>query len=291
MRKINILNSKIDVLKKDSFSKSILELLNGHGSSQVCKINTEFLVRANRSKDFLKTLNESRLCIPDGRGVLWAARYSTLPISSNKLIRSVQSVWQMFYSGISIVFNPNFITFPIPENIPGLDALKLMLMAAEETNSGVFFLGAAQNDLDKAIENIRKEMPKLNIAGSMNGYDFQTDKTFDPVAVINATEAKLLIVALGSPLQEFWIRDSLPKLKKIRVAVGEGGTLDRIANPSQAAPSWVNRIGLEWLWRLFFNKSLTKNSGSRFKRVWNAVPVFVYEVVKWKIKNGAIEVE
>jgi N-acetylglucosaminyldiphosphoundecaprenol N-acetyl-beta-D-mannosaminyltransferase len=110
------------------------------------------------------------------------------------------------------------------------------------------------------------------------------------VTEINKTNAALLVVALGSPKQEIWINDNISKLKNIRVAVGEGGTLDRIANPSQRAPKLVNRIGIEWLWRIFFNKSKTGTS-NRLKRAWNAVPVYIYKTVKWKIKYGQTKIQ
>jgi N-acetylglucosaminyldiphosphoundecaprenol N-acetyl-beta-D-mannosaminyltransferase len=271
--------------------KQIQIFCTGDKRLNIGKINTEFLVRSLRNEEFREALNNCDLNIADGRGVLWAARYLTLPISNSKLIRMFQAVWQMIYSGASIVLYPKFICWPISENIPGVDALKLMLMAAEETDSGVFFFGATQDDLDGAIRNIVQEFPKLKISGSLNGYDFQSDKTIDPVEIINKTEAKLLIVALGSPLQEYWIRDNMKKLINVRVAVGEGGSLAFLAGSLKRAPKWMQKIGIEWLWRLFTNKSLTHQTGSRLKRVWNAVPVFIFEVVKWKVRHGATKVE
>ena len=92
-------------------------------------------------------------------------------------------------------------------------------------------------------------------------------------------------MAFGSPKQEFWIRDNLSKLKTVKVAVGEGGSLEFIAGNFKRAPKWMQKLGLEWLWRLFMNKSKS-DTGSRLKRIWRAVPVFIYTVVKYKIKNG-----
>jgi N-acetylglucosaminyldiphosphoundecaprenol N-acetyl-beta-D-mannosaminyltransferase len=287
----NVLGIDLWALKKEELIGELVSCLNGDTKNFVCKINTEFFTRAIKDENFAEILDLSDLNIVDGRGVLWAARYLTLPIGENRIIRTFQAVWQMIYSGAAIVLNPKFITYPILENIPGVDALKLMLGAAETTKSGVFFFGATQDELDRSTKNLKKEFPELIISGSLNGYDFQNNETINPVSVINKTNAKLLVVALGSPLQEYWIHDNLRKLVNVRVAVGEGGSLDRIARPFQAAPRWVNKAGLEWLWRLLFNKSLTTSSGSRLKRVWNAVPVFIYEVVKWKIKYGATEIK
>lgn len=293
MKTVNIMGVNIAVVSAIALSETVKAYLGGKEAQTISKLNTEFLTRATRNEDFLKTLNSSGITIADGRGVLWAAKYLTLPIQNTKYKtqKAMIAIWQMIYSGVAIVFNSKFITYPIQENIPGVDALKLMIRVAEETDSGVFFFGASQQDLDGAIANIHKEMPGLKISGSLNGYDFQADRTINPVDVINKTDANLLIVALGSPMQEYWIRDNMTKLKGVRVAVGEGGSLAFLSGTFKRAPKWAQRTGLEWLWRLFFNKSLTAQTGSRLKRVWNAVPVFIYEVVKWKIKYGAIEVK
>lgn len=262
--------------------------LDGSDRFFISKINANFLQRTLKDSDFRNTLNASTFTLVDGHGVQWAARYITLPISSNRFLRPFQAVWQMVYSGAAIVFDPKFITIPITECIPGIEALEIMLGAAEQSRSGVFFFGSPQKVLEIAIENLKQRFPKLKVSGFLNGYDFQKDESIDPVKVINATDAKLLIVSLGSPKQEYWIDENLSKLKNVRIAVGEGGTLDRIAAPKEQTPKWLNRLGLEWLWRLFFNKSQTETR-NRFQRFWYSVPVFIYEVVKWKIENGPNE--
>lgn len=285
---------KIFNVRVDKYTKTQLQTvwggyLEGDKAIKISKINTEFLQRGLRDKKFLKVINSSDLNIVDGRGVLWAARYLTLPLGSKYLFRGLECVWQMIYSGVAIMVNPKFITDPIPEAIPGVEAFKLVMQIASDNNRGVFLFGASEENLRLSIDSIKQEFPKIRISGALNGYDYNKDKTIDVVATINKTDAKILIVALGSPRQEYWVNDNIDKLKNIRIAVGEGGTLDRIANPSQKSPRFVNQIGLEWLWRLFFNKSKTETR-NRFQRFWNAVPSFIYQTVKWKIKNGQTKI-
>ena len=284
---MNILGIRIDTLTKSQLSDLISVGFKKSEKIKISKINTEFLQRALSDKDFLKVINSSDVNLADGRGVAWAARYLTLPICNNYFIRPIQAIYQMIYSGAAIIFNPKFITHPIAEIIPGVEAFNLMINSASSNKIGIFLFGGDETTLKLATKNIKKKFPNLNLSGSLNGYDFQTDNKIDPVAEINKTDAKLLIVALGSPKQEFWINDNIDKLKNIKIAVGEGGTLDRIASPSQKAPKFINKIGLEWLWRTLFNVS-KKN---RFKRLWNAVPLFICQVVKWKIKNGQTKID
>lgn len=280
---MKIFNTRIDNITKLELKEFIEYSLKKSDKVKISKINAEFLHRALKNDEFRSVINESDLNLVDGRGVLWAAKYLSLPISSNAIIRPIQVIIQMIYSGLAIVFYPNYIKKPIKEAIPGVDAFGIMMQAAADTGASVYFFGASQDVLDVAISNIEKEFPNLQIAGQLNGYDY-VQNDINPVDEINKTDARLLIVALGSPKQENWIKENIEKLKNIRVAVGEGGTLDRIANPKQKSPKFVNEIGLEWLWRLFFNQSKTGSRG-RFGRLMNSVPLFIYEVVKWKVAH------
>ena len=229
---INIVsNTKSDVRKWLALS------LKNTNKAIIAKANSEFLLRAKASEEFRKYLQATDLIVPDGVGLLWAGKYLTIPVSSNLLLRTVQAVAQMIYSGTAIIFHRKYINYPIPETFPGIEAFRLMLQVAEEERAGVFIFGASKDALDVSVAQIREEFPKLNISGTLNGYDYQADKRIDPVEIINNSDAKVLFVCFGSPKQEYWIRDNIKKLKNIQIAVGEGGTLDRIASPKEAAPS------------------------------------------------------
>lgn len=287
MKQVELLSIKIDAITVSELRSMVRDSLTGEKSEKIGKVNTEFLLRAVRDKEFQKTLNDFDINISDGKGVLWAAKYLRLPLIKIPILRQMQAIWQMIYSGASLVFYPRYCQDPICENIPGLEAMYLMLEAAQETGSGVYFFGAEQEVSSKAIEKIKRKYPDIKVIGSHPGFKY-TDKEI--ITDINKSGAKLLIVAMGSPKQEYWIRDNLKNLNLVRVAVGEGGTLDRVAGESKIAPKWMRRAGLEWLWRLFTDKNRTgipgKRAKSRAGRVWNAVPVFVYEVVKWKVRNS-----
>lgn len=286
---MNIFNLRIDKYTKAQLMSLISRELGNSNKVKIAKINPEFIHRALKDKKFLEVLNLFDLNIVDGRGILWAARYLTLPFFDNKLIRPVQAIWQMIYSGAAVMLRPKFITYPIPEAIPGVEAFNLMMQVASDKKVEVFLFGGSTYVLSEAIKNIKIKFPNIKISGFLDGYSYQSNFKLNPVDEINKTNAQMLIVALGSPRQEYWINDNIDKLKNIKIAVGEGGTLDRVANPTQKAPRFINRIGLEWLWRLLFNKSKTETR-TRFQRFWNSVPLFIYQVVKWKVKNGQTKI-
>lgn len=284
MKQLELLKIRIDAITASELQSIVKDVLGSPKSIIIGKVNTEFLLRSSKDKEFQKTLNEFDINIADGKGVLWAAKYLSLALTKIPILRQLQAIFEMIYSGASLIFYPKYCQSPIPENIPGLDAMYLMLEVADDMEASVYFFGTEKDVLPIAVRNIREKYPNLKIAGYHDGYDY---KDAEIIQDINKSGAKLLIVALGSPKQEYWIKDNIDKLKTVRVAVGEGGTLDRVAGESKIAPKWMRKISLEWLWRLFTDKNRTgmpgKRDKSRIRRIWNAVPVFIYEVVKWKL--------
>ncbi|TRZ77530.1 glycosyltransferase, partial [bacterium] len=88
----------------------------------------------------------------------------------------------------------------------------------------------------------------------------------------------ILLVAYGNPAsrQEKWIEQNLPKLPSVKVAMGVGGSFDFLAGNIARAPKWMQRIGIEWLWRL-------GRQPRRGKRIFRAVVVFSLSVLKDKL--------
>jgi N-acetylglucosaminyldiphosphoundecaprenol N-acetyl-beta-D-mannosaminyltransferase len=282
MKRIGVLSVEIAAASRELLKDEIVTLLQGAKGASVAKVNAEFLLRALHDAEFRRCLASTHLNIADGVGVLWAARFLTLSTTKRRGLRQMQILGQAVYSLASLVLFPRFCRAPIPERIPGVDALFLMLEAAQAVGASVYFLGAEEEINQRARREIQACYPRLVIAGGRGGY---WDDDAAVLREIDRSGAKLLVVALGSPTQEYWTRDHLAALGQVRVAVGEGGSLDFIAGGSRRAPGWMQRLGLEWLWRLFMNRNKTGSTG-RGRRVWNAVPVFICHVVRWKLRHG-----
>jgi N-acetylglucosaminyldiphosphoundecaprenol N-acetyl-beta-D-mannosaminyltransferase len=283
MKEIAVASADVAALTRDEFRTQVVELLRGPQAMAIAKVNAEFLLRALHDREFRHFLSTTAFNVADGAGVLWAARFLTLKNTTLPVLRQAQVLWQAAYSLGSLIFFPRFCRAPIPERIPGVDALFVMLEAAQVASAPVYFLGAGKDINSRARTEIQGRMPKLIIAGGRDGY---TQDWASVIKDIEASGATLLVVALGSPKQEYWMRDHLSDLRNVKVAVGEGGSLDFIAGDFRRAPDWLQGIGLEWSWRLFMNRNKT-GSVSRARRIWNAVPVFVYSMVRWKLENGS----
>jgi N-acetylglucosaminyldiphosphoundecaprenol N-acetyl-beta-D-mannosaminyltransferase len=280
--KVKILQTEIDCFTKKELNNKLETLLTANKAVKIGKVNTEFILRSKESKEFSETLATFDIKIADGSGVLWAGKYLSIPLTKIPFLRHIQASWQAFYSLLLLSLYPSYCCRPIPERFPGVEAFYMMIEAAVKTKSKVYFFGAEKNILESSIEVIKLKYPELLIAGWHDGYNFNNDEV---IADINKQKPQLLIVALGSPKQEYWIRDNIGKLPSVRIAVGEGGSFDFVSGVHKRAPHWMRRAGIEWFWRMFMNKD--KTGTSRVERIWRAVPVFVYAVIWDKIRNDS----
>jgi N-acetylglucosaminyldiphosphoundecaprenol N-acetyl-beta-D-mannosaminyltransferase len=112
----------------------------------------------------------------------------------------------------------------------------------------VYLLGAAPGVAEKAAEKLKQQVPNLIVAGCHDGY-FTAEEEPLIVADIAARRPAALFVALGLPRQERWIKAHLQELG-VPVCIGVGGSFDVISGLKQRAPLWMQRCGLEWLYRV-----------------------------------------
>src|SRR5690606_38622524 len=113
----------------------------------------------------------------------------------------------------------------------------------------LFLLGAAPGVADKTANILRQKHPGLHIAGTYSGSPAPEEED-GIVALVNASNADILFVAYGAPEQDKWIARNLPRLH-VAMAMGVGGAFDFIAGIVPRAPQWMQRMGLEWLYRLY----------------------------------------
>jgi N-acetylglucosaminyldiphosphoundecaprenol N-acetyl-beta-D-mannosaminyltransferase len=124
-----------------------------------------------------------------------------------------------------------------------------MGLAGEAARSGyrVFLFGSAPGVAEAAAAELRRRHPALQVVGTRHGY-FNPDEEPGVLAQIRQARPDVLLVALGAPRQEQWMRRWLPDLR-VPVAIGVGGSLDVIAGRIPRAPLWMQRLGFEWLYR------------------------------------------
>ena len=133
---------------------------------------------------------------------------------------------------------------------------------------------------EKAKEHLEKIYPNAKIVGYHEGF-FKEDSEEKVIEEINSLKPNVLFVAMGAPIQEKWIYENRDKLK-VDIAAGQGGTFDYEAGTIKRAPVWMQKCGIEWLWRLI-------KEPKRIKRMV-VLPVFLFKVIFSKdVTKGKFE--
>ena len=183
---------------------------------QIATVNPEFVMAAQEDAEFRRVLEAADLCLPDGVGLLYAARrYGRR----------------------------------LPERVPGSELVYRLAERATARGWPLFLLGAAPGVAEAAAVVLQARYPGLPIAGTYAG---SPDPAEDDALVrrVNESGAALLFVAYGAPKQDKWIARNRKALPAVRVAIGVGGSLDFVTGRAVRAPRWMQRLGLEWLHRL-----------------------------------------
>ena len=211
---------------------------------QLTTVNPEFVVKAQKDAEFRRIINESALALPDGIGLIKAARLL----------------------GIT----------PLPERVAGSDLVVKLAELSHLEGYRIFFLGAQPGVADRAIERLRSQFPNMKVVGAFAGSPALTENEAI-LERIFATRPQILLVAYGAPQQDKWIARNLDRLQT-PVCIGVGGSFDFLAGVTRRAPARLQRLQLEWLHRLVMQPW-------RWRRIWNAVPVFVWLVLRQKFSN------
>ncbi|QRP65566.1 WecB/TagA/CpsF family glycosyltransferase [Rhodanobacter sp. FDAARGOS 1247] len=162
------------------------------------------------------------------------------------LRESVNSCDLINIDGAGIVLAGRLLGMAIPERVAGIDLFYNLLREASVENIPVFLLGARQNVVDEVKRRATMEFSGIEIVGHHHGY-FETNEE-GVVELIASSGAKMLFVAMTSPLKENFINKWKSRLG-VSFAMGVGGSFDVYAGLTRRAPPWMQKAGLEWLFR------------------------------------------
>ena len=246
MRRTDVLGIKVDALTKSEAEDRLVEIVDGQKQSFLFTPNPEMVVRAQGDKEFRVILNRGDLNLADGIGLLFAARFQTLPVAAGSPISYLVVFCQWLFLIMFLPPFPHFFTKPIPERITGSDFIWNIARVAARRKLRLFLLGGGPAVAERCALVLQTNVPDLRIAGVYSGPSAQAEEI---VRLINKSRADILLVAFGAPRQEKWLSDNLVKTK-CRLGAGLGGTFDFIAGVKSRAPRWIQRLGLEWFYRL-----------------------------------------
>lgn len=240
--RVHILGVPIDAVTRAEAVARCREAVVGSQLFHVVTANPEIVLHAARSVLDRAIITHADLVIPDGVGLLWAAR------------------WQ----GKALL-----------ERVTGRDLLTDLC----RMGFPVLLLGSRVGVAVRAAETLHREFPQANVGAFSEDHE----AVYPPAALWELfahVRPTVLVVGYGAPTQERWIaayRETLEALG-VRVAIGVGGALDTLSGHLPRAPLWMQRIGLEWLWRLLLEPQ-------RLPRILRATVIFPMTVLRERVRT------
>ncbi len=192
----------------------IEELVDAGGHRMVATVNPEFVMTAQKNRDFARVLESADLCLADGTGVVWAARRKGCTLSAP---------------------------------VTGVDLVPLLAEMCERRRFRLFLLGSAPGVAAELASTLLARHPRLQVTAHPGSPDPASDD--ETLRLVTRQRPHVLLVAYGAPGQELWI-DRVKGRIGDGVAIGVGGAFDYLTWRVPRAPGWVRRAGLEWLYRL-----------------------------------------
>jgi len=219
MSRFRFMNIWLDNITMAEAVDRIEELARGNRPAYVVTPNVDHLIRVENDSVFRDIYEKADLVLADGQPLIWISKlYQT----------------------------------PIREKISGSDLFPRLCERAAQSGLKMFFLGAAEGIAALAAQKLQAKYPGLQVCGTYSppyGFEKDENETTRILQLIHQADPDILILGLGTPKQEKFLKAHLTELD-VPVSLGLGASLDFEAGNIRRAPAWMSRCGLEWFYRL-----------------------------------------
>ncbi len=212
---VSILGLPIQNVTMSEAVNDVYSFFGARESKIVVTPNAEILQMYSTDPAVKEALNQADYIVPDGVGILLAAKR---------------------------------LGTPIKEKVAGVELSRNLLEKAAKEGGNVYLLGAKPGVAAEAKRCLEEEIPGISIVGARDGY-FKPEEEPAIIEEINGLDVDMLFVCLGAPKQEFWMAEHKKDLK-VGVMLGLGGSLDIFSHTLKRAPQWMIRCRMEWLYRV-----------------------------------------
>lgn len=229
--KLTILNGQFDVVSHADSLDWAVEFIRQDKRGWVVTVNVAILMMMRDDPFMQDFVDRAALVVADGKPLVWVS-----PLMGTRL----------------------------PERVAGVELVTDLCERAAMMGFGVYFLGAKQSIVQNVADRHQAMFPELKICGVADGY-FSADASRERAEAIARSGAQILFVAMGVPRQERFIDEHWQDLG-VNLAVGVGGSFDVLAKARARAPKIIQKVGLEWAYRLaqeprrLFRRYLVTNS-------------------------------
>jgi N-acetylglucosaminyldiphosphoundecaprenol N-acetyl-beta-D-mannosaminyltransferase len=176
--------------------------------------------------------------------------------------------------GQSVIWASRILNKPLPERVTGIDLMENIVKLAHDKKYKIFFFGAKEEIVKKVVDIYSEQYSSSIIAGYRNGY-FKKEQEEETARNIAASKADILFVAIPSPMKEIFL-DKYSDVIKCSFTMGVGGSFDVVSGLIPRAPRWMQRLGMEWFFRLI------QEPRKMWKRYLKTNSLFIYYLIKEK---------
>jgi N-acetylglucosaminyldiphosphoundecaprenol N-acetyl-beta-D-mannosaminyltransferase len=213
--RVHFLGCPLDLIDGDEIVERVKGCLLGASRIRIEGLNVAKLIDARRDKDLHLALEDAEIVHADGMGIHLGSRVAGLRPSGRRA---------------------------------GIDLMWDLVQVAGSQGASVYLLGGKPGIAEEAAARFASSVPDLTICGYRDGY-FSRAEELEVVEAIRASGAQLLLIGISSPKKELFLRRNWERLG-VQVAMGVGGSFDVVAGHLKRAPVWMQRAGLEWLFRM-----------------------------------------
>lgn len=218
-QRIRLLDMNIDNVTMEEAMDRVGSFVERRSGALVVTPNVDHVMLYQKSHEFRAVYDEADLVLADGVPLMWGAR-----LTGQRL----------------------------KEKVSGSDLFPLLCARAAEKGWRVFLLGGRPGAAAAAADVLQRRHPRLRVAGTYcppMGFERDLEANARAIEAVRKAKPDILFVGVGSPKQEYWIRRWRKDLL-VPVAIGVGAAFDFLSGQVRRAPVWMQRAGLEWLWRL-----------------------------------------
>ncbi|MBL3536292.1 WecB/TagA/CpsF family glycosyltransferase [Levilactobacillus brevis] len=215
-KKIDVLGVSFDALTMDETVELVQRYISRHVGAHLLGVNADKILAIEKDKRLDKIVHSADIINADGASVILASKV---------------------------------LNAPLPERVAGIDLMQRLLDTAAKNGNSVYFIGARNEVVSEMVKRLMQKYQNLIISGYRDGY-FDESCWKDIATKLKKSRTDIVFIGITSPLKEYFI-DYLLSEGVSSILMGVGGSFDVLAGKVRRAPVWMQKINLEWLYRVY----------------------------------------
>ena len=238
----DILGVKVSTIDYAETLSAISSIISSKKRDYICVCNVHMIMECQKDERLLKGINKAILVVPDGMPLVWLSRFH-----GHKL----------------------------KDRVYGPTLMKMLCELSTEKKWKIFLLGGLARTTERLKKKLEIYYPHIKVVGNVDtpNRPLGNRENKNVIKIINKAKPDIVLVGIGCPFQEKWIIENI-KYLETHIVIGVGAAFDFITGRVKQAPVWIQKLGLEWLFRLF------QDPRRLWKRYVVTNPAFIFKLLQ-----------